>query len=71
MAKQKYAAQGHVNVSYLGTDGDWLYLSIVLDLFNREGAGWSRKPCTAEDIVTEALTMAWFRGKPANSSRTC
>ena len=65
MAKQTYAAQGQLDISYLWTDEGWLYLSIVLDLFNREVVGWSLKPRMTTDIVTEALTMAWFRRKPA------
>jgi putative transposase len=40
-------------------------LAIVLDLFNREVVGWSLKPKMTADIVTDALTMAWFRRKPA------
>lgn len=38
---------------------------IVIDLFNREVVGWSLKPRMTADIVTDALTMAWFRRKPA------
>jgi putative transposase len=37
----------------------------VLDLFNREVVGWSLKPRMTADIVTDALTMAWFRREPA------
>jgi transposase InsO family protein len=58
VVKQKYAAQGQMDISYLWTDEGWLYLSIVLDLFNREVVGWSLKPRMTTDIVTEALTMA-------------
>ena len=43
----------------------WLYLAIVLDLFSREIVGWSLKPRMTTDIVTDALTMAWFRKRPA------
>jgi len=39
-------------------------LAIVLDLFNREIVGWSIKPRMTADIVTDTLTMAWFRRKP-------
>jgi transposase InsO family protein len=46
------------------TDEGWLYLAIVIDLFNREVVGWSLKPRMTSDIVTDALTMAWFRRKP-------
>lgn len=53
------------DITYLWTDEGWLYLAIVLDLFNREVVGWSLKPRMTADIVTDALTMVWFRRKPA------
>jgi putative transposase len=53
------------DITYLWTDEGWLYMAIVLDLFNREVVGWSLKPRMTADIVTDALTMAWFRKKPA------
>jgi hypothetical protein len=51
--------------TYLLTGEGWLYLAIVLDVFNREVVGWSLKPRMTADIVTDALTMAWLRRKPA------
>jgi len=48
-------------MTYLWTNEGWLYLVIVLDLFNREVVGWSLKPRLTAEIVTDALTMAWFR----------
>ena len=53
------------DITYLWTGEGWLYLAIVLDLFNREVVGWSLKPLMTADIVTDALTMTWFRRKPA------
>lgn len=53
------------DITYLWTDEGWLYLAIVLDLFNREVVGWSLKPRMTADIVTDALAMAWFHRKPA------
>lgn len=53
------------DITYLWTDEGWLYLAIVLDLFNREVVGWSLKPRMTTDLVTDALTMAWFRKRPA------
>ena len=53
------------DITYLWTDEGWLYLAIVLDLFNREVVGWSLKPRLTADLVTDALTMAWFRRRPA------
>ena len=37
----------------------------MLDLFSREIVGWSLKPRMTTDIVTDALTMAWFCKRPA------
>lgn len=53
------------DITYLWTHEGWLYLAIVLDLFNREVVGGSLKPRMTADIVTDALTMAWFRKRPA------
>jgi putative transposase len=53
------------DLTYAWTDEGWLYWAVVLDLFNREVVGWSIKPRMTSDIVIDALTMAWFRRKPA------
>ena len=53
------------DITYLWTEQEgWLYLAIVLDLFNREVVGWSLKPRMTTAIVTDALTMALFRRRP-------
>lgn len=52
------------DVTYLQPGEGWLYLSIVLDLFNREVVSWSIKPRMTADFVTDALTRVWFRRKP-------
>ena len=52
------------DITYLWTDEGWMYLAIVLDLFNREVVGWSLKPRMKTDLVTDALTMSWFRRRP-------
>lgn len=53
------------DITYLWTAEGWLYLAVVLDLFNREVIGWSLKPRMTTDLATDALTMAWFRRRPA------
>jgi len=53
------------DLTYIWTDEGWLYLAVVLDLFNREVVGWSIKPRMTADIVMDALSMAWFRRRPA------
>lgn len=52
------------DMTYIWTDEGWLYLAVVLDLFNREVVGWSIKPRMTADIVVDALAMAWFRRSP-------
>jgi hypothetical protein len=54
------------DITDLWTDEGWLYLAIVLDLFNRGVVGWSLKPRMTADLVGDALTMGWFRRKPAS-----
>ena len=53
------------DITYIGTDEGWLYLAIVLDFFNREIVGWALKERLTADLATDALTMAWFRRRPA------
>jgi putative transposase len=53
------------DITYIWTDEGWLYLAVVLDLFNREVVGWSIKPRMTAELVTHALAMAWFRRRPA------
>ena len=53
------------DMTYIWTDGGWLSLAVVIDLFNREIVGGSIKPRMTTDSVMDALTMAWFRRKPA------
>lgn len=53
------------DITDLWTDEGWRYLAIVLDRFNREVVDWSIKPRMTADSVTDALTMAWFRKRPA------
>jgi putative transposase len=52
------------DLTYVWTDEGWLYVAVVLDLFNREVVGWAIKERMSSDIVIDALTMAWFRRHP-------
>ena len=53
------------DITCLWTEEGWLYLAIVLDLFNREAISWSIKPRMTADLMSDALTMTWFRKRPA------
>lgn len=53
------------DIAYLWTDEGWLYLAIVLDLFDREVVDRSPKSRRTADLVDDAPTRGWFRRKPA------
>jgi len=53
------------DITYLATDEEWLYLTVMLDLFSRQVVGWSIGPRMMKKLVTDALRMAWFRRRPA------
>jgi len=52
------------DITYIWTKQGWMYCAVVLDLFNREIAGWSMRKRITKDIVVEALTMAIHRKRP-------
>lgn len=53
------------DITYLHTLEGWLYLTVILDLFNREIVGWSMSSrLTAETTTVAALKQACGRQKP-------
>ena len=52
------------DITYLATDEGWLYLAVIIDLFNRQVVGWSMKSHMQTSLVKDALTMAGFRRRP-------
>ena len=53
------------DVTYVWTGEGWLYLAVVLDLFSRQIVGFAMAETMTRQLVIDALTMAWFRRKPA------
>jgi transposase InsO family protein len=53
------------DISYVWTLEGWLYLAIVMDLFSRQIVGWAMDKRIKVQLVIEALTMAYWRRKPA------
>ena len=53
------------DITFIPTGEGWLYLAVVLDLYDRSVVGWSMKDRMKTDLVQDALTMAWFKRKPA------
>jgi putative transposase len=52
------------DITYLATDEGWLYLAVVLDLYTRQIVGWAMRERMTQDLVIDALCMAWFRRHP-------
>jgi len=47
------------DITYIRTDQGWLYLTIIIDLYDRKVIGWAlSKSLTANDTVIAAWTMA-------------
>ena len=52
------------DITFIATDEGWLYLAVVLDLFDRSVVGWAMRDRMKTDLVSDALRMAWFRRRP-------
>ena len=56
------------DITYIATDEGWLFLAVVIDLFNRQVVGWSLREDMARDIVVDAVRMACLERHPKNDS---
>ena len=52
------------DITYLRLGSKFIYLAVVLDIFNREVVGWSISHSLSTKIVTDALSMAMKRVGP-------
>jgi len=53
------------DITYIWTEEGWLYLVVVIDLFNRQVVGLAMGQRTTRALVIDALHIAWFRRHPA------
>ena len=53
------------DITYVPTNQGWLYLAAVLDCFSRKIVGWAMADHLQTDLVSDALTMALERRRPA------
>ena len=53
------------DLTYIWTHEGWLYLAVVIDLFNREVVGWSMGKRITKELVVNAFNMAYWRRRPA------
>lgn len=51
-------------ITYIRTDGGWLYLAVVLDLHSRRVVGWAMAPTMLAALVVSALEMALQQRRP-------
>ena len=52
------------DITYLPTSEGWLYLCVVIDLFDRMVVGWSMRTDMTAAIVIDAFAMAMMRRHP-------
>lgn len=56
------------DITYIHTKQGWLYLTVIIDLFNRKIVGWSLSSnLTTEDTIIKAWYMA-IKNQPINQS---
>jgi transposase InsO family protein len=63
----KVNAPDHVwgaDISYIPTNEGWLYIAVLIDLFNREVVGWAASSRITSQMTIDALKMALGRRKP-------
>lgn len=52
------------DITYLKTGEGFRYLCVIIDLYSRKVVGWSLRDHMRDDLVIEALDMAYVRRKP-------
>ena len=53
------------DITYICTGEGWLYLAVVIALFNRQVVGFAMGERMTRTLEMDALRMAWFRRHPA------
>lgn len=52
------------DITYIHTHEGFLFLAVVMDLYARNIVGWSMSERMTDEIVLDAITMAYWRRKP-------
>jgi len=52
------------DITYIGTAEGWLYLAVIVDLYNRQVVGWAMDKRMKRDLVLRALKQAVGRRNP-------
>ncbi|EAQ96125.2 Transposase [Congregibacter litoralis KT71] len=54
------------DITYIHTHEGFLFLAVVIELFARNIVGWSMANRITDDLVLDALTMAYWRRRPSD-----
>lgn len=52
------------DITYIWTEEGWLYLAVVLDIYNREIVGWAMSERMTKELVLGAIQQALGRKRP-------
>ena len=52
------------DITYIHTHEGFLFLAVVMDLYARNIVGWSMGSRITDDLVLDAVTMAYWRRRP-------
>jgi len=52
------------DITYISTEQGWLYLAVLIDLYNRQVVGWSASSRMTRQLAIDALKMALGRRNP-------
>jgi len=55
------------DITYVHTHEGFLFVAVVMDLFSRRIVGWSMANRITDDLVLNALTMAYWRRRPSGT----
>lgn len=55
------------DITYIKTREGFLFLAAVMDLFARNIVGWSMSSRITDDLILDALTMAYWRRRPTDT----
>jgi len=50
-----------VNITYVPTKEDWLYVAILMDLYSRKIVSWHANRTMTKELVLKALQQVYFR----------
>ena len=54
------------DITYIQTHEGFLFVAVVMDLYARNIVGWSMSNRMTDDLILNALTMAYWRRRPKN-----